>query len=115
MDSVMKCEKALLDALRSSEAFKRYDEAKQQLDEHPEKWEVVNAYRSSGHRLAMGGATDGQWEQMEWLQKDHHEVTKDVLVAEYLEAEVAVCRMMQEIYLDLAQLVDLRLEELDCL
>ncbi len=115
MNSVRNCEKALLDALQSSEAFKKYEAAKNELDRNPEKWETVNAYRSSGYRLAVGDSADEQWEQMERLQKEHHEVTKDVLIAEYLDAETQVCRMLQRIYLDLAQLVDLHIEDMDCI
>ena len=48
---------------------------------------------------------------MEEFQKEHAEFLKDPLVAEYLKCELAMCRMLQKIWMMVVDSVDLELED----
>ena len=44
---------------------------------------------------------------MEKFEVEYHEVRKNPLIHEFLQAELEICRMMQRINLNLVQAVDL--------
>jgi len=87
----------LVEAVKHSETFKNYDRARVILKSDPELMERVNAFREENYNLQTS-PDDGMLEdRIEAFAEANAELTEEPRVHAFLEAELALCRMLQEI------------------
>lgn len=85
--------KRYIDALLESEEYLKYTASKEILKQYPELKEQIDAFRKKSFELQTGKETLP--EDYENLERDYEELMKNPAASDFLEAELAFCRMMQ--------------------
>ncbi len=87
----------LIEAVRHSETYKQYGRKLTALKSDPELKKRVDEYRAENYRL-QNSPDDGTLEErIEAFEQANMELTEETRAREFLEAELALCRMLQEI------------------
>ena len=68
--------------------------------------EKIDDYRMRNFELQNSVYTEDLLDKMEAFEREYEKFREDPLVEEFLDAELAFCRMMQEIDVKLAEAVD---------
>ena len=84
--------------IMTSDTYKAYLYQREKIKKQPELYEKVNAYRQTNFDLQNETDSDDIFERMEAFEKEY--------VDGFLQAELAFCRMMQEVYVLLAEEID---------
>lgn len=97
--------KDFVQKLRQTQEYRRYEEMRRQVQEHPGLREKINEYRIKNYELQKSG--EGLFEKIDAFVKEYETFRADPVVDGYLEAELAVCRMLQEVSVQVAEAIDL--------
>jgi cell fate (sporulation/competence/biofilm development) regulator YlbF (YheA/YmcA/DUF963 family) len=86
----------LVDAMKNSEEYVRFKKAEAKVQEFPGMQDKIDAFRKGWYTMQANGAPDL------FVQTDHYEAKyadfrENPFVQEYLAAELAVCRLFQQI------------------
>ena len=100
----------LLDEIRGSETYIRFMKASALMDEKPEKKAKADAFRSWAYELSNSEDPLEPPSRMQALAEERLRVRQDPLCAEYLDSEMALCRMLQSICLSVISVIDLQIE-----
>ena len=90
----------LAQAIKASEEYKQYDEAKKKLKENPELDKMIKDVQKKQFELqamAMMGQQVPQ-EEMTQVQALYGIILKDPLAAQYFETEMRFSVMMKDVY-----------------
>lgn len=110
--TVEECTRALLEAIRNSEEYKNFEKAKAQIDGKPEERKKVDDFRRKAYLLQSSDSSIDLLDEMNRLAFERQELRKDEAVANYLSSELAVCRMLQRISLEVMNVTDFQIEAL---
>jgi cell fate (sporulation/competence/biofilm development) regulator YlbF (YheA/YmcA/DUF963 family) len=88
---------ALVVAVKRSETYKEYDRWRNILKTNPELFERVNEYRTENYKLQTSEDDGTLEERIEKFAAENEELSEEPRVRAFLDAEVALCRMLQEI------------------
>lgn len=99
MDAAVK-QKAqeLIKAMQDTEDYRNYVRLEQQLAEDPEMRDLrerINAYRLCLDRLQQSG--EDVYDKVDAVEREYETLFRIPFVNAYLEAETAVCRMLQRV------------------
>ncbi len=97
MEKIQRCVDALMQEIRQGETYQKYIRCERKLHEHPELLKKIDEMRAAAYRLNNGEGNGDIYTQIEQYEKKFHEYRRNPLVNEFLEAELDVCKMMQEI------------------
>ena len=75
------------------------------MAEYPGLREEINQYRKEYYMLQK--SEEGLFDKLDEFEKKYNKMRSNPVVDEYLEAELAVCKMMQEVYAQIADAIDL--------
>lgn len=103
-----KCD-CMLAAIKMSDEFKKYIHAKEELKLQPELAKRVEEFRKLSYELQTAANNEDAYEKNEVIENMYDDFRKESIVIEYLNAETALCRMLQEINRSIVELLDLRL------
>lgn len=94
----------LMDCIKHASPYLEYQKAMEVLSEQPELLQRLNEYRKRSFALQESGRDifDGG----EMLNSEYKDLISNPEVGEYLNAEVALCRMVQEISEELGNLLN---------
>ncbi len=87
----------LIEAVRHSHTYKEYDRCRITLKSDPELKERVDRYREENYRLQTAEDDGTLQERIEAFAKENMELSETPKVRAFLDAELALCRMLQEI------------------
>ena len=93
-------QRAVLDFVRfikETEVYKKYAYQLSLLRENPERLQQVNEYRRKNYEIQRTTQVDELFDKMSAFEKEYEKFREDPLVEDFLRAELAFCRMMQEI------------------
>ena len=110
MEEVRAAEERLLEALRESPVLLRFEEAKKQLEGHEEEKQVIDAFRQKAYQLSNTSDPIGALDDVAKLYEERSRVYENPRMAEYLQAEMEVCRMLQLICTHVMEVTDLQIE-----
>ncbi len=99
MNSVDVALKQLLDAIRGSSQYREYMEQLQRVKQYPELKEQIDAFRKRNFELQNSG--DYEFDSIEQFENEYAEFRENEIVSDFLAAELAFCRLMQDINLRL--------------
>ncbi len=105
----MKVEEALeqlAQAIRDSEIYREYRRQSERVDNAGGMREKIDEYRARNFELQNSAYTEDLLDKMEAFEREYEKFREDPLVEEFLDAELAFCRMMQDIDIRLAEAVD---------
>lgn len=97
MTQVENALEGLMQAVRSSEEFIRYQNIKQKVHNLPELEQQINDFRAKNYCIQNSHGKLDLYEETDRLEQEYAEFRKNPLVAEYLAAENALCRIVQQI------------------
>ena len=95
-DEIKEKTEELAAMIRDSETYGEYIEQRKRIGSQPELYAQVNAYRKKNYELQNSPQTDDLFDRVTQFEKEFSEFRKDPLVDAFLRAELALCRLMQE-------------------
>ncbi len=98
--------KELTQAVKTSQIYREYEMQLIKVKKHPELYESVNEFRVKNFELQTQESSDGLYEKAEKLEQEYENIIENPMVSDFLRAELAFCRMMQEVNIYIAQELD---------
>lgn len=95
-----------VDKLRESEVYKEYTEAKENIKKDPELYRQVNEFRMRNFDLQHNTSEDMLMDALDAFEEEYEDFRANPLVDAFLSAELALCRMLQEIYEQVTEELD---------
>lgn len=83
----------LITSIRDSETYKEYQRQLALVKERDGLKEKLDEFRTRNLAMQMGEHTT--FEQLDNFEREYEDLREDPLVDEFLKAELALCRMMQ--------------------
>lgn len=96
----------LVDAIQSSEIYTEFRRMSELVDQSGDMRTKINEYRARTFALQNSEQTEDLLDRMDAHEREYEKFRDNSLVDEYLNAELAFCRMIQEIEVRLAEAVD---------
>jgi cell fate (sporulation/competence/biofilm development) regulator YlbF (YheA/YmcA/DUF963 family) len=93
----------LILAVRESAVYREYREQLERVKAYPELKKQIDEFRARNYEWQ--NSTECALEQLEFFEREYEKFREDPLVADFLEAELAFCRMMQDINIRLTESV----------
>ena len=85
----------LIYAIKDSVVYQEYHRKLAEVRQYPEIKRKIDEFRTRNFELQ--NSQDFALEKLEQLEKEYEEFRENTLVSEFLAAELAFCRMMQDI------------------
>ncbi len=92
--------------IQESDTYKEYYHQREKLKRQPELYEKVNEYRQRNFDLQNETDSEDLFDRMEAFEKEYAKFRENPLVEDFLRAELAFCRLMQEINVLLTAEID---------
>jgi len=93
-------------ALQKSDEYCNYADAKAKAKEDPILWQQICEYRRKRYEFQNLTSPEELFDRVDAFERDYREWKKDSRVTAFLDAELAFCRMMQDINLRIVDAVD---------
>ena len=103
---IIEAARAFADQIMTSDTYRQYYYQREKIKKQPELYEKVNEFRQRNFDLQNETDSDDMLDRMEAFEREYEKFRENPLVADFLRAELAFCRMMQEVYVLLADEVD---------
>ncbi|MEG0963014.1 MAG: YlbF family regulator [Lachnospiraceae bacterium] len=97
MDQVEASVEELINAIKSSGEYSRYQQMREQIRQDPEKANAVNEFRKKTYLLQNNKANIDLFTEIDRLHQESSSLRAQPYVSEYLAAELALCRKVQYI------------------
>lgn len=94
----------MIAALRESKVYRTYQEALAVVKQQPELKHEIDEYRKKNYLMQNSG--DMAFESIEQFEREYSDFRENPLVADFLAAELALCRMVQQINLHITDKLD---------
>ncbi|HIW49724.1 MAG TPA: YlbF family regulator [Candidatus Blautia intestinavium] len=112
MDAIEKNIHTLLVSIKRSAIYQEYKKQEKILNENPELAERVSQFRADNFRLQNEGGRDNLFSMAEQLSRESAELRRIPQVNAYLDAELALCRLMQHVCRSLTAGIDMNIPPL---
>ena len=112
MEELNKSVDLLIKTLMETEIYRQYTEQEQKLMENTELKERVDQFRKNNYRLQKQAEKEDLPMILEQLYTESRELRKDPQVNAYLDAELALCKLMQKIFLKMTDEIKMHIPEL---
>ena len=83
--------------LYESEICQKYFEQKERMKQYPELKVQIDEFRKRNYKLQNEADSATLFDEIDRFEREYEEFRENPLVSQYLEAELAFCRMYQEI------------------
>lgn len=105
-DSLEKATASYVKAIKDTDIYRKYCEQLAKLKIDPEKYQKVNEFRRKNFEVQNTTQKDELFDKMDAFEEEFERFREDSVVDEFLRAELAFCRMMQEVNLYIAEGID---------
>lgn len=95
--------------IMNSEEYHKYDMYRRLLNETPDLKERVNKFRKANMDMQMEGKAQDR-DEVQKLSADYMDILTNSVVREFLNAELILCKMIQQINLMLISDIELELD-----
>ena len=112
MDEISMDIERLLNAVHRSEEYQEYQKQAAELDKDPELKARVMRFRGDNFRLQSQANQDELFHIAEQLNLESASLRQNLRVNAYLDAELALCRLMQRICRTLVAGIDIQIPDL---
>lgn len=92
--------------IQESDTYKEYFFQREKLKKQPDLYEKVNEYRQKNFDIQNESDGEDLFDKMEAFEKEYAKFRENPLVEDFLRAELAFCRLMQEINVMLTAEID---------
>lgn len=107
---IIEAAKAFADKIMTSDTYKEYLCQREKIKKQPELYDKVNEFRQRNFELQNGTDSEDMLDRIEAFEREYEKFRENPMVDAFLGAELALCRLMQEIYMLLADEVDFEVE-----
>lgn len=105
-NDILKAAKDFGEIIKATDIYKEYYFQKEKIKQQPELFEKVNEFRQRNFDLQNESDSDELFERTEAFAKEYEKFRENPMVEDFLQAELALCRMMQKIYVYLTTEID---------
>ena len=84
--------------VKESETYQKYMQERKKLELFPDLKQRIDEYRKNLYILQNSEDGDKLFDEVEKLEEEGASLRDDRLVSDFLAAELAFCRMMQDVY-----------------
>lgn len=95
--------------LMNSEEYHKYDMYRRLLNETPELKHKVNIFREANMRMQLDGRAQNK-DEVQRLSNEYQDVLNHNVVKEFLNAELILCKMIQQVNIMLVSDLELELD-----
>lgn len=95
-----------VEAIKETDIYKEFHTQLEQLKQDSDKLQKVNEFRKRNFEIQNTFQKDEMFEKMRAFEQEYEKFREDAVVDEFLKAELAFCRMMQEINLLITEKVE---------
>ena len=103
---IMKDADAFVRALQETEEYKRFQMTKNRVKQFPELKARIDEFRRMTFEMQNASENENLMEDLELLQKQNESLLETPIVADFLQAELAFCRMMQKVNTHITEALD---------
>ena len=103
---VQKALEQLAQAIKDSDIYREYRRQSEKVDNTGDMREKIDEYRVRNFELQNSVQTEDLLDKLDAFEREYEKFREDPLVEEFLDAELAFCRMMQELDVKLAEAMD---------
>ncbi len=103
---VQKALEQLAQAIKDSDIYREYRRQSEKVDNTGDMREKIDEYRVRNFELQNSVQTEDLLDKLDAFEREYEKFREDPLVEEFLDAELAFCRIMQEIDVKLAEAMD---------
>lgn len=104
MNNVNDAVKQLITAILESDTYREYDAQRVKVKKVPGMKEKIDEYRRRNYELQNGSGF--AFDKIDQFAKENENFREDPLVSDFLAAELAFCRLMQGINIDITSALD---------
>ena len=97
----------LMDSIKESAEYQEFQKQNAILKQNPELKSKVDAFRAENYRIQNECDADNLFDVVEQMGRESAELRRHPEVNAYLDAELALCRMMQRICVKLTEGVEM--------
>ena len=94
------------EVLRKSDIYLEYIEARNAIKQQPELYREVNEYRERNFMLQHNTSEEDMMDAVDAFEREHEDFRANPLVDRFLGAELALCRMLQEVSFQVIEEMD---------
>ena len=105
-DSLENATVSYVKAIKDTAVYKKYCEQLERLKKNPEQYQKVNEFRRRNFEIQNTAQKDELFDKMDAFEEEFEKFREDPVVDEFLRAELAFCRMMQEVNLYITEAVN---------
>ena len=87
----------MVDMIKDCAEFRRYRDISSKVQEYPEKKKRLFEFRRKNYLLQNSEEQIDLFSESDRLMKEYQDVYNDPMLREFLEAEVKVCRIVQQV------------------
>ena len=98
---------SLLEAFKESPEYVEFQKQNEILKQKPELKKRVDDFRGDNYRVQNECGSDNLFDVVEQMGRESAELRRHPEVNAYLDAELALCKMMQKICVKLAEGIDM--------
>lgn len=89
--------KNLVDTIKNTDEYKEFQFQKDKINKFPELKDRIDEFRKKNYELQNSGQSVNLMEDAERLQMENADLFENPLSADFLQAELDFCRMMQDV------------------
>lgn len=99
----------LTEAIKGTKEYKAYCDLRDKIRQMPELERAINEFRHRTMEMNRQYSGDELYDRLDATLEESERFRSDPLVDEYLKRELAVCRMVQNVYAQISEAIDLDL------
>lgn len=96
----------LVSAIKNTEEYQEYEFQKEKVKRIPELKERIDDFRMKNYELQNSPQSDNLMAEVARFQKEYESFMENPLVADFLQAELAFCRLMQDVNIHITAAID---------
>ena len=96
----------LIDIIRVTEVYKEYERQKEKVNRIPDLKAQIDTFRIRNFEIQNLSDDADVFQKIEDFEREYESFRENPIVSDFLAAELALCRMMQEINIRLTAALD---------
>lgn len=101
-----KASREYVKAVKNTAVYKNYRIQLERIKKEPELYEQVNEFRRRNYEIQNTSGVDDLFDKIDAFEREYEKFRENPIVDDFLRAELALCRMMQEIDIMLTEELD---------
>ena len=106
MERINKATEYLIKAIRESDSYKNYEVQKEKVKRVPDLKRKIDEFRQQNFVLQNNVEAEQLFDQVDVFGREYEDFTEIPLVNDFLEAELDLCRLLQEVNLRITESID---------